>query len=114
MKMQDKHKSKLHKGFIKQVIRQDQKPSEVKIVLPMAIDLPKNFKGKYKHHIKVRNNKWNGMNLKNICNSFNQVMPNWMYSKFSINQDGKYILSRVGQQLLKKKKLKTKNQLVTK
>jgi hypothetical protein len=114
MKMQDKHKSKLHKGFIKQVRRQDQKPSEIKINLPMAIELPKNFKGSYKHHIRVYNEKWNGMNLKKLCNSFSQVMPDWMYSKFAINSEGKYILSRYGKEFLKKKKLKRENKLVTK
>lgn len=106
MKMDAKHKSKLHRGFIKQVIRQDKKPNEVKIKLPVAIKLPKNFKGKYKHSITVSNSKWNGMNLKCLCNSFSQTMPGWMYSKFSINKDGKYMLSIHGKQVLKRKKLK--------
>ena len=64
--MDNKHKSKLHKGFDKQCKRQDSKPYEVKIKLPIAIQLPKNFKGKYKHYFTVSNNKRNGMNLKNI------------------------------------------------
>lgn len=114
MKMQDKHKSKLHKGFIKQVRRQDQKPNEVKIKLPIAIELPKNFKGSYKHHIRVRNDKWNGMNLKRLCNSFTTPTLGWYKYKFTLNRDGKYILSMAGKEILTKKRLKRENQLVTK
>ncbi len=106
MKMQEKHKSKLHKGFDKQCARQDNKPSEVKIKLPIAIKLPKNFKGKYKHYFTVSNSKWNGMNLKCLRSSFNINRVGGMYSKFYINSDGKYRLSTYGKQLLTKKKLK--------
>lgn len=106
MKMQEKHKSKLHKGFDKQCIRQDNKPSEVKIKLPIAIKLPKNFKGKYKHFIKVHNSKWNGMNLKRLRSSFIIIRVGGMYSKFTITSEGKYKLSMYGKQLLRKKKLK--------
>lgn len=106
MEMNPKHKSKLHKGFIKQCVRQNLKPSDVEIILPPAIDLPKRFKGFYTHTISVSNNKWNGMNLKNICNSFVQTMPGWFNSHRSINKEGKYILSIRGKQYLNRKKSK--------
>ena len=106
MKMDDKHKSKLHLGFAKQVRRQCDKPSEVKIKLPIAIKLPKNFKGKYKHSITVQNSQWNGMNLKNLYNSFTILRVGGMYGKFSINSNGKYQLSRYGKDLLRRKRLK--------
>lgn len=102
--MDSKHKSKLHKGFEKQVNRQNKKESEVKIKLPVAIKLPKNFKGKYKHYITVTNSKWNGTNLNCLNNSFTVHRVGDMYGKFSINQDGKYLLSIHGEQLLKKKR----------
>lgn len=107
--MNDKHKSKLHKGFEKQVIRQENKPSDVKIKLPITIKLPKNFKGKYKHYFIVTNSVWNGMNLKQLRNSFNTSVVGGMYGKFSINSEGKYILSRHGKDILRRKKLKISN-----
>jgi hypothetical protein len=103
--MENKHKSKLYRGFEKQVNRQDAKPSEVEIILPNAIKLPENFKGIYTHTIVVSNNKWNGMNLKQLRNQFNIVRVGGMYGKFTINKDGKYKLSLHGQKLLKKRKL---------
>lgn len=106
MKTQDKHKSKLHKGFEKQTLRQDNKPNEVKIKLPVAIQLPKNFKGKYKHFFTVSNNKWNGMNLKNLRNSFNIIRVGGMYGKFTITSEGKYKLSMHGKDLLRKRQAK--------
>lgn len=104
MKMNDKHKSKLHKGFEKQVSRQNKKPCEVKLKLPVAIVLPKNFKGKYKHSMTVQNSKWNGMNLKNIYNSFTILRVGGMYGKFTVNSEGKYKLSRHGKDLLIKRR----------
>lgn len=112
MKMLDKHKSKLQLGFEKQVVRQQLKPSDVKIKLPIAITLPKNFKGKYKHCIIVNNSIWNGMNLKQLRNSFNTSVVGGMYGKFSINSDGKYILSRHGKQLLNKRKINNQNTIL--
>lgn len=109
--MQEKHKSKLHKGFIKQVQRQYDKPRGLKIKLPVAIELPKNFKGKYKHSFTVSNSIWNGMNLICLCNSFNIVRVGGMYGKFSINTDGKYILSRHGKDLLRRKHLNRKTNI---
>lgn len=99
-----KHKSKLHRGFEKQCARQNKKPNDVKIKLPAAIELPPKFKSKYAHHIKVSNNKWNGMNLKSLCNSFVVHRVGGMYGRFKINKDGKYILSLHGQRLLKKRR----------
>lgn len=107
MKINDKHKSKLQKGFAKQVTRQDLKPSYVKIkVLPIVLSW--NHKsGSYKP-LKQRfwNNKWNGMNLKNLYNSFTVLIVGGMYGKFTINGEGKYKLSIHGKQLLKKKRAK--------
>lgn len=106
MKMLDKHKSKLHKGFEKQRLRQDLKPDKVKVEVKPTI-LTYSFKHskyvpiKQKH----RNNKWNGMNLKCLCSYFIISRVGGMYGKFAINSDGKYILSRHGKQLLNKKRL---------
>ena len=102
--MQEKHKSKLHKGFEKQVKRQDGKPDDKEIILPIAVKLPKNFKGEYTHLIYVNNNKWNGMNLKKLRNSFTIIRVGGMYGKFTIDQNGKYKLSMYGKKILKKKK----------
>jgi len=106
MKMDLKHKSKLHLGFEKQCTRQNLKPSDVKIKLPIAIKLPENFKGKYKHCLIVSNNKWNGMNLKTLYNRFTIIRVGGMYGKFTITQEGKYKLSMYGKKLLIKKRLK--------
>lgn len=106
---QENHKSKLHKGFDKQCKRQDSKPSDVKINLPVMVDLPKNFKGKYTHRIRVSNSKWNGMNLKCLRNRFNINRVGGMYGWFIIGSDGKYKLSMHGKQILKKKRAKKNN-----
>lgn len=102
--MEDKHKSKLLKGFEKQIVRQDKKPSEVKIKLPIAIQLPKNFKGKYKHTLTVSNSKWNGMNLKNLRNWLWETQPNTFNSKFHVSKEGIYKLSIRGKQFLNSKR----------
>lgn len=44
------------------------------------------------------------MNLKNLCNYFNQVIPDWFHSKVRINKEGKYTLSLRGKQILNRKK----------
>lgn len=103
--MDSKHKSKLHKGFTKQVLRQDDKPefTKVKIVPHILSYSPKH--GKYKPLKAIhRNNKWNGMNLKVIHNSFTVHRVGGMYGKFRINEEGKYTLSGHGKQLLRKKR----------
>lgn len=107
MKMNPKHKSKLQLGFEKQRLRQDAKPEYVKITIQPII-LSWNSKHSEYRPLKRKfwNNKWNGMNLKNLCNSFTQVQPGWLYSKKRINKDGKYVLSFHGEQILRKKKLK--------
>lgn len=106
--MNPKHKSKLHKGFEKQVSRQNNKPEYKKIIVQPIILSWSHKHSEYKP-LKQRfwNNKWNGMNLKNLCNSFSQTQPDWMYSKVKINKGGKYILSMHGKQILKRKKAKT-------
>jgi len=100
--MENKHKSKLYKGFEKQVKRQDAKPSDLEIILPDAIKLPKKFKGTYTHTLTVCNSKWNGMNLKCLKNSFNINRVGGMYGKFTLTSDGKYKLSIHGKSLLRK------------
>lgn len=72
--------------------------------------LPKNFKGIYTHSIKVENNKWNGMNLKKLRNSFIIQRIGGMYGRYKINENGKFILSRHGKDLLKMKKLRKQEQ----
>jgi len=104
--MENKHKSKLYKGFEKQVIRQDLKPSDVEIILPNAIKLPKNFKGTYTHTLIVSNSKWNGMNLKCLRNSLHVNRVGGIYGKFTLTKDGKYKLSIHGKSLLRKRKEK--------
>jgi len=102
--MENKHKSKLYKGFEKQVARQDAKPSEVEIILPNAIELPKKFKGTYTHSLIVSNSKWNGMNLKVLRNKFIINRVGGMYGKFTLTAAGKYKLSMHGKSLLRKRK----------
>ena len=104
--MLEKHKSKLHKGFEKMCKRQIAKPRAVKIKLPVSNLLPKNFKGKYKHHIKVVNSIWNGMNLKELLYSFNTDKVGGMYRPFRIDSNGKYKLSIYGKNVLRRKKNK--------
>ena len=103
-----KHQSKLSRGFVLQCNRQDNKPSTKKIKLDIAIELPKNFNGSYKHHIKVSNRKWNSMNLKRLSSSLYPIKKyGGIYSKFYKDQEGKVKLSLYGKKILKKKKLLT-------
>lgn len=111
--MEAKHKSKLLKGFEKQIVRQGEKPREVKIKLRVAIQLPKNFKGKYKHTLTVSNSNWNGMNLKQLRNNLTISRVGGMYGKFIITAEGKYKLSRYGKDLLRRRKLSRKERLKT-
>ncbi len=104
--MENKHKSKLYKGFEKQVRRQDAKPSDVEIKLPTAIELPTNFKGVYTHTLIVSNSKWNGMNLKVLRNRLDINRVGGMYGKFTLTTDGKYKLSIHGKSLLRKRREK--------
>ena len=104
--MDIKHRSKLYNGFLKQVTRQNLKPSTAEVILPPAIKLPKKFKGSYIHSIVVSNSRWNGMNLNNITNRFNVLRVGGMYGKFCIKEDGQYKLSNYGKRILQRKKLK--------
>lgn len=105
--MLDKHKPKLYKGFIKQAARQDAKETFVKVKLYPEVLTYSYNKGEYTPvKIKHYNNKWNGMNLKNLCNAFNKIIVGGMYGKFAINKEGKYILSRHGKDLLRRRRLK--------
>lgn len=99
--------SKLYKGFLKMVSRQNKKPEISRV--PTGIMSYSEKHGEYRELIqKHHNSKWNGTNLNCLCSSLNtSVAPTTgMYTKRRINQDGKYILSMHGQQILKKKKLK--------
>jgi len=108
--MDEKHKSKLHKGFEKQVTRQLLKPRYKKITIEPQILSWSDKNGCYKPlKRKFYNTIWNGMNLNNLYNSFNTNRVGGMYGKFTINSDGKYKLSIHGKQLLKKKRLNKKN-----
>lgn len=105
MKMDNKHKSKLHKGFEKQRVRQDLKPEYVKIIVTPIVLSYSCKHSEYKPlKQKFWNNKWNGMNLKNLHNFFNILRVGGMYGKFTINSEGKYELSRHGKDLLRKKR----------
>jgi hypothetical protein len=110
--MDTKHCSKLYLGFLKQVRRQDAKPSDVIIKLPCVIELPKKFKGSYIHCLEVSNSKWNGMNLKILRNRFNINRVGGMYGKFTITKEGKYKLSLHGKDLLRRRKLKQLKQII--
>jgi len=100
-----KHSSKLYTGFCKQCQRQDEKPNDKKLKLRPSINLPKNFKGTYKHFIKVKNSKWNGMNLKNLKKSLYPIkIYNGMYCKFYKDANGRVKLSLHGKQILEKKR----------
>jgi len=100
-----KHSSKLYKGFLKQVKRQENKLCEDVIELIQCVNLPKNFKGVYTHTIEVSNSRWNGMNLKVLTNKLYPLKSyGGMYSKFILTNEGKVKLSRYGKEILKKKK----------
>lgn len=111
--MEAKHKSKLLKGFERQIVRQGLKPRDVKIKLRVAIQLPKNFKGKYKHTLSVQNSFWNDMNLKQLRNYLVVSRVGGMYGKFTINSEGKYKLSRHGKYLLRRRKISREERLKT-
>ena len=105
-KYKDNRKSKSHLGFEKMYRRQVAKPREVKLKFDVSSLLPKHLKGKHKYKIWVTNSIWNGMNLCNLLNRFTVHRVGGMYGKFSINGNGKYCLSRHGQDLLRKRRLK--------
>lgn len=103
--LRKKHSSKVYKGFCKMCLRQDNKPSDVSIALPVMIKLPLNFKGEYTHCINVSNNKWNGMNLKVLTSQVFDRVDSY-YAPFYVNPlTGKYSLTNKG----KKRLLKLKN-----
>jgi hypothetical protein len=105
MKMDNKHKSKLHKGFERQRTRQDNKPCYVKVtVTPIVLSWSCKHSEYKSLKQKFWNNKWNGMNLKNLCNSFTVTRVGGMYGKFTVNSEGKYKLSMHGKDLLRKRR----------
>ena len=102
----NKYISKNHKGFLKMVSRQNNKPTFNKVIVKDMLTYSSK-KGCYVPlKIKYFNNQWNGMNLKTLFNRENKETTSYigMYAKININKEGKYILSRYGKSILKKKR----------
>jgi hypothetical protein len=102
--LRQKHSSKVYKGFCKMCLRQDNKPQSVIVQLPRYYKLPLNIKGEYIHEITFNNNRWNGMNLKVLCNQvFYRV--GYFKSPFHVHPiTGKYSLTMNGKRKLEKLK----------
>ena len=102
----NKYISKNHKGFLKMVSRQNNKPTISKVIVKDMLTYSSK-KGCYVPlKIKYFNNQWNGMNLKTLFNREDKETTSYvgMYAKININKEGKYILSRYGKSILKKKR----------
>ena len=102
----NKYLSKNHKGFLKMVSRQNNKPTINKVIVKDILTYSSK-KGCYVPlKIKYFNNQWNGMNLKTLFNREDKETTSYigMYAKININKEGKYILSRYGKSILKKKR----------
>ena len=102
----NKYISKNHKGFLKMVSRQNNKPLINKVIVKDMLTYSSK-KGCYVPlKIKYFNNQWNGMNLKTLLNREDKETTSYtsMYAKININKEGKYILSRYGKSILKKKR----------
>ena len=102
----NKYISKNHKGFLKMVSRQNNKPTISKVIVKDMLTYSSK-KGCYVPlKIKHFNNQWNGMNLKTLFNREDKETTSYvgMYAKININKEGKYILSRYGKSILKKKR----------
>ena len=102
----NKYISKNHKGFFKMVSRQNNKPTINKVIVKDMLTYSSK-KGCYVPlKIKYFNNQWNGMNLKTLFNREDKETTSYvgMYAKININKEGKYILSRYGKSILKKKR----------
>ena len=102
----NKYISKNHKGFLKMVSRQNNKPTNSKVIVKDMLTYSSK-KGCYVPlKIKYFNNQWNGMNLKTLFNREDKETTSYvgMYAKININKEGKYILSRYGKSILKKKR----------
>ena len=102
----NKYISKNHKGFLKMVSRQNNKPTINKVIVKDMLTYSSK-KGCYVPlKIKYFNNQWNGMNLKTLFNREDKETTSYigMYTKININKEGKYILSRYGKSILKKKR----------
>ena len=88
------------------VSRQNNKPTINKVILKGVLTYSSK-KGCYVPlKIKYFNNQWNGMNLKTLFNREDKETTSYvgMYAKININKEGKYILSRYGKSILKKKR----------
>ena len=102
----NKYISKNHKGFLKMMSRQNNKPAINKVIVKDMLTYSSK-KGCYVPlKIKYFNNQWNGMNLKTLFNREDKETTSYvgMYAKININKEGKYILSRYGKSILKKKR----------
>lgn len=88
------------------VSRQNNKPTINKVIVKDMLTYSSK-KGCYVPlKIKHFNNQWNGMNLKTLLNREDKETISYtgMYAKININKEGKYILSRYGKSILKKKR----------
>ena len=102
----NKYISKNHKGFLKMVSRQNNKPTINKVIVKDMLTYSSK-KGCYVPlKIKHFNNQWNGMNLKTLLSREDKETTSYvgMYAKININKEGKYILSGYGKSILKKKR----------
>ena len=99
----NKYISKNHKGFLKMISRQRNKSTITKVVVKgvLTYSSKKGFYVPLK--IKYFNN---GMNLRTLFSRENKETTSYtgMYAKININKEGKYILSRYGKSVLKKKR----------
>lgn len=113
--LRKKHYTKRYKGFLKMLYRQDAKPDINKVVLSPQVLTWSSKKGAYVPvKIKFWNNKWNGMNLKTLThrenNQTKDIFGVWAPTR-TLNNDGKYVLTREGRKLLNKKKAKNTERL---
>lgn len=102
----NKYISKNHKGFLKMVSRQNNKPTINKVIVKDLLTYSSKRGCYVPLKIKYFNNQWNGMNLKTLFNREDKETTSYvgMYAKININKEGKYILSRYGKSILKKKR----------
>ena len=99
----NKYISKNHKGFLKMISRQRNKSTITKVVVKGVLTYSSKKDCYVPLKIKYFNN---GMNLRTLFSRENKETTSYtgMYAKININKEGKYILSRYGKSVLKKKR----------
>ena len=102
----NKYISKNHKGFLKMMSRQENKPTIKKVIVKDMLTYSRKKGCDVPIKIKHFNNQWNGMNLKTLFSREGKETTSYvgMYAKININKEGKYILSRYGKSILEKKR----------